>query len=452
MPRLLKACSHAKFILNAFRFIAIALALQLCGCAAVDPHNILSRNMREANSDFQLDVLGPWGRNAAFDYVWDTIERHYFDAKFNGIDWKAVGARYRPLAMKARYDDDFWDILNRMTGELHDSHTRVESPKYVQLRNRQQTVSLGVDIDRVEGKVVVTWVRPDSDAWWAGVRAGMEVASVDGVAAEDRYKPVLDREREQSTPRTKERRAFRTLLQGDADTTVALGFIRADGAPLNIVLTRKIVNSGPYASARRLPSGFGYIRFSSFSLSLRGEVIDAIEVHHHLPGLIIDLRNNGGGAAWMVESIAARLLREKTEVGSIITRTGEPVTVFGFSVESLKRTISGSASAYGKPVVILVNEGSASASELLAGGLQDIGRVKVVGQRSCGCLLGFLGYASVPGGAELAYSEIGMVSARGRRIEREGVIPDVEVPITRQDLQLGRDRTLEAAEDLLRRH
>jgi carboxyl-terminal processing protease len=78
-------------------------------------------------------------------------------------------------------------------------------------------------------------------------------------------------------------------------------------------------------------------------------------------------------------------------------------------------------------------------------------RVRVVGQRSCGCLLGFLGYASVPGGAELAYSEIGLVSAKGRRIEREGVIPDIEVPITREDLRLNRDRTLEAAEDLLRK-
>src|SRR6185503_1278502 len=100
---------------------------------------------------------------------------------------------------------------------------------------------------------------------------------------------------------------------------------------------------------------------------------------------------------------------------------------------------------------VLINAGSASASELLAGWFQDIGRVKVVGQRSCGCLQGFLGYATVPGGAELAYSEIGMISSKGHRFEREGVIPDVEVPITREDLRLNRDRTLETAENLLRK-
>ena len=440
-----------RYNLRVVRATAIGLALLVAGCAAVDPHNILSRNTREANPDFQLDVLGSWGRKTAFDYVWETIDQRYFDAKFNGHDWKAIGARYRTLAMSARHDDDYWEILNRMTGELHDSHTRVDAPRYVQLRKRNQAVSLGIDINRVDGKIVVTYVRPDSEAWGAGVRAGMDVAQIDGVPAEQRYATTLAREREQSTAWAKERRAFRTLLDGEPATTAAFEFVRSDASHFVVALTRKIVSGGPYATARRLPSGFGYIRFSSFSMSLRGEVLDAIDAHRQLPGLIIDLRNNGGGAAWLVESIATRLLREKTEVGSIITRNGEPVTVFGFPVEKLKRTISGSESAYDKPVVILVNANSASASELLAGGLQDVGRVKVVGQKSCGCLLGFLGYASIPGGGELAYSEIGMVSARGRRIEREGVIPDVEVPITREDLLLGRDRTLEAAEELLRK-
>jgi carboxyl-terminal processing protease len=100
---------------------------------------------------------------------------------------------------------------------------------------------------------------------------------------------------------------------------------------------------------------------------------------------------------------------------------------------------------------VLVNAGSASASELLAGWFQDIGRVKVVGQRSCGCLQGFLGYASVPGGAELAYSEIGMISVKGHRIESEGVVPDVESPADLEDLRLNRDRALEAAVETLRK-
>ena len=425
--------------------------LLLAGCAAIDPHNILSRNMREGNTDFQLDILGAWGRKAAFDFVWDTIDQRYYDSRFNGVDWKAVGTRYQPLAMKAKHDEEFWEVLNRMTGELHDSHTRVESPRDVGLRHRQQSVSLGISINRVEGKVVVTYVRPDSDAWWAGVRNGMEVARIDGVPVEERYTPVLAGERGQSTAWTREGRAFRTLLEGEPDTRVAFELVRADGTPLAANLTRKLVAGGPFASSRKLPSGFGYIRFTDFSFSLRSQVLRALQTQRDLPGLIIDLRNNGGGSAAMAEEIAEQLVRERTDVGTIVTRTGEPVTLFGFPIEKIKRTLSGSPSAYDKPVVMLVNAGSASASEMLSGGLQDIGRIKVVGQRSCGCLLGFLGYASVPGGAELAYSEIGMVSAKGQRIERHGVVPDVEVPLKRDDLLVNRDRTLESAEELLRK-
>jgi carboxyl-terminal processing protease len=186
-------------------------------------------------------------------------------------------------------------------------------------------------------------------------------------------------------------------------------------------------------------------------MSLRGRVLDAIREHKSAPGLIIDLRNNGGGAALLVEDIADLLLTKKTEVGQIITRTGQPVRLFGFAVESLKRTLEGSPDAYDKPVVVLINGSSASASELFAGWFQDIGRVTVIGQRSCGCLQGYLGYASVPGGGELAYSEIGMVSMKGHRIEREGVVPDIEIPLTAEDLRINRDRALEAAVEVLRK-
>jgi len=431
--------------------VATALALALGGCAAIDPHNILSRGVRTSNPDFQLNVLGEWGRAAAFDFVWDTINENYVDPRFNGIDWAATAKKYRPVALSARNDDEFWEVLNRMTGELRDSHTRVEPPNLVQLRRRQESVSLGVELDRVEGRITVVYVAPDSDAYWAGVRPGMEVTKIDGVAADERYKPVLAAEREQSTTHAKERRAFRTLLLGDPDTKSAFEFVRNDGTRFDATLTRKVVRAAPNAVVRTLPSGYVYLRFSSFSLSLRGRVLEAIRANKSAPGLIIDLRNNGGGSAFMVEEIAEQLLREPTEVGKIVTRTGQPVRLFGIPVEKLNRTLEGSPDAYDKPVVVLVNAGSASASELLAGWFQDIGRVKVIGQRSCGCLQGFLGYASVPGGAELAYSEIGMVSVKGHRIENEGVVPDVEIPLTLEDLRLNRDRSLEAAVETLRK-
>jgi carboxyl-terminal processing protease len=100
--------------------------------------------------------------------------------------------------------------------------------------------------------------------------------------------------------------------------------------------------------------------------------------------------------------------------------------------------------------VILVDALSASGSELFAGTMQATGRARVVGEPSCGCLLGYLGYAHVPGGAELAYSEVGFVLPNGKRIEGEGVIPDEIVPATLRDLELSRDRPLERAQEMLK--
>ena len=99
-----------------------------------------------------------------------------------------------------------------------------------------------------------------------------------------------------------------------------------------------------------------------------------------------------------------------------------------------------------------MNAGSSSGSEYFAGAMQAVGRATVVGAPTCGCLMAFLGYASLPGGGELAYSEVGFVMANGKRIEGEGVIPDRNAPVTVADLQLNRDRALEEAQALLRKN
>jgi carboxyl-terminal processing protease len=143
---------------------------------------------------------------------------------------------------------------------------------------------------------------------------------------------------------------------------------------------------------------------------------------------------------------------ERTELGRTTTRTGRPISLFFDAVEiiKLKTVVEGSADAYKGPVVILVNAGSASGSELFAGTMQAVGRAKVVGAPSCGCLLGFLGYAPIPGGGELAYSEVGFIMTNGKRIEGEGVVPDHPVVPTLADLQQNRDRPLEEAQQVLR--
>jgi carboxyl-terminal processing protease len=147
----------------------------------------------------------------------------------------------------------------------------------------------------------------------------------------------------------------------------------------------------------------------------------------------------------------AKFLSEKTKGAKVLTRTGKAPTLMFIETIKLEPELKGSsATAYKKPLVILTNENSASASEVFSAVLQDLGRATVIGTRTCGCLLGYMGYADVPGGGQLAYSELGFISPKGKRIEGEGVAPDIEVQIARTDILQNRDRTLEAAESFLR--
>ena len=442
----------------ASRAFAALLAIGASGCSVLDPHNLIGRHLAdapEAVSPFDAaglaPTLSPKQRTKAFDFVWETIRDHYYDSTLKGVDWNAVREKYQPLALAAADDDAFWDVLDRMTGELKDAHTRVESPKRVALRNRDEVVTLGFSFIRIGDKLVVSSVSPDADAWWAGVRPGMTLTAIAGEPAMTAYLKAMADTRNDSTERSRHFRIVRKIVAGDPGTKVALTFERFDGTSLETTLARGAVRVPPKGDHRVLPSGFGYIRFSQWSYTLGSAALEAVKRLKDTPGLIIDLRGNPGGNADSVNTLIQEFFPHRTELGHVITRDGKPVALFFGAVPIVKldRVAEGDPEAYKGPVVILMSTGSASASELFASAMQATGRAKVVGQESCGCLLGFLGYANIPGGGELAYSEVAFTNVSGKPVEGEGVMPDVLVPLTVDDLRLQRDRALEDAQALL---
>ena len=440
------------------RFLIWPVLLVAAGCSFLDPHNMIGRQMGEATGIPTEPVptagqhpLDTASREQAFDFVWTTIDERYHDPAFNGVDWKAVGARYRPLALAAPSDDAFWDVLDRMTGELKDAHTRVESPARVALRQRDESITLGFAFIALEGRLAITSVNPESDAWWSGVRPGMTLVAIGGEPAGPAYEKLLADTRFDSTDRSRHLRALRRLLTGPEGSSMSFAFERADGTRFDATLTRRRLSTRPASSHRVLPSGFGYLRLAQWTIGATSHALEGIDALKDTPGMIIDLRGNPGGSVHAVNSVLARFFAEHADLGRVTTRTGRPVALLFGTVEiiKLKSEVEGDKNAYRKPVVILLNAGSASGSELFAGEMQAANRAIVVGEPSCGCLLGFLGYTRIPGGGELAYSEVGFVLVNGQKIEGQGVIPNHVVPLTLGDLRLGRDRALETAQEVL---
>jgi carboxyl-terminal processing protease len=435
------------------RFPRFLLLLTLfTGCSVLDPHNIIGR-MRASEAVPNVPVLDPnskaWKRDA-FENVWNTVNEKYYDVKMNGVNWLAVRTNYEGQIMDAPTDDRYWELLDRMTGELKDSHTRVQGPKQVAQQRDQESHSLGLGFLEMNGTLVVTSVHGESDPWWAGVRPGMAIKAIDGEPALALYQRLMTEVRDSSTPWARTRGAIRKIVAGDPDTVIAMTFVRMDGTEIAAKMKRRKFRAPSEMTKRVLPSGFGYVRFSNFIGSMESDILQAITSMKDGPGMIVDLRNNGGGSLGMSNTLITKFLSETHKGTRLLTRTGKPVTIAFIPTMKMEPELKGDKqSAYSKPLVILTNENSASASEIFAGTLQDLARATVIGQRSCGCLLGYLGYADLPGGGQLAYSELGFVTPKGRRIEGTGITPDIEITPTREDILFSRDRILEAAEKFL---
>ena len=427
------------------------------GCASLDPYNIVGRRMPVTSMDQDAGTTTAT-RSAAIDAVWNTVNDHYYRADLNGVDWRAARDKWQPLALAAATDEEFWERLDQMAGELADVHTRVESPKAAAQRKEQKVLSLGLNIRMIDGELAVLSVNPDSDAYWSGVRPGMRLLRIGSIDARAQWQAWQQSARKTSSPQAALRMPLRRLnalasetIRESANATFKLSFARIDDSEFDVHLRPKTLSTRPIVTSRVLPSGIGYLRFTAFQESLRSDVLGAIEKLNGTPALILDMRGNGGGSAAMAEAIVGSFIKARTVIGRTETRTGKPVTMaFGLvKISSPEASVPGKADAYAGKVAVLMDSDSASASEAAAGALQSTGRAIVVGEVSCGCLLAFLGYAALPGGGELAFSEIGFTDAKGERIEGRGVIPDVAIERKRPDLLEQRDRVLEAAQTAL---
>jgi carboxyl-terminal processing protease len=437
------------------RCFLVCLAL-LAGCASFDPHNILGR--RSAERTANIDVIEFHAGDAAsarasreqtVDYVWRTVKERYYRPDMNGVDWDGALLKWRSAIVDAPTDDDYWRRLDQMVGELGDSHTRVEAPAQVEARRKQRVMSLGLGLRDIDGQLVVLSVNPDANAFFAGIRAGMVITRIDGQSAIDLWREWIASSRKSSSDTARRGAALRRLneLAKTKSDGVAVEFARFNGAIERTRLAMREIPTQPVVAHRVLPSGLGYVRLTGFSEWLRPGLLRAIDSLKDTPGIVLDLRGNRGGSAAMADALVGAFFKEKTVIGKAQTRTNRPVTIGFGTVEliALDRFIPGRADAYTGKLAVLIDADSASASEAVASALQSTGRAEVFGETSCGCLLAFLGYAQLNGGADLSYSEVGYVNINNERVENVGVKPNRYIQKTIDDIRSNRDRPLEAA-------
>ncbi|MCU1326066.1 MAG: peptidase [Bryobacterales bacterium] len=386
----------------------------------------------------------------SFEQVWSTVRDRHPDTTLNGLDWQAIHDEVRPKIAAAKSMDEVRDALNGMVSKLGASHYAVISGElYKPLEagpSSDATATPGVTVTVVDGKAIAGAVEPDSPAARAGIKPGMSLEAIDGDNVEEILQ-LADASGDKETRRLA-RKSVSRKLQGTAEGKVAVDFIDEKGAKKHVELARvepkgKLVTFGNlpeqrvYFESRKLPGGAGYIHFNEFldPVSIMPQVEAAVKSFAKAPGIVLDLRGNPGGIGIMAMGIA----------GFFVSEQGKKLGEMKMRDVTLKFVIYPRAEVYDGPLAILVDSGSASTSEILAQGMQDLGRARVFGTVTAGAALPS-DIVRLPNGDGFQYAQASYTSEKGKVLEGAGVTPDEIVRQTREDLSAGRDPVAEAAE------
>jgi carboxyl-terminal processing protease len=349
---------------------------------------------------------------AIVDEVWQFVNQYYVDPKFNQLDWQAL--RSSLLATQYNSPEKAYDTIRATLNRLNDPFTRfLTPPEYAKLLEQTTGDLIGVGIDLgLSGKDLrVNKIQVNSPAAKAGVKVGDLVLSING-------RPTDRMTVEQAT----------RLIQGMAGMPTLLTLSRGQQPPFSV----KILREGEVAQTVQsqvvpVPGGqVGYIRLSLFNADSAKQMSQAIASlnQQKVKGFILDLRDNPGGLLGSGVEIARMWLNQGVIV-QILERQDKKVSL------RANRTALTQL-----PLVVLVNQSSASASEILAAALQDNRRAVLVGSPTFGKALVQVVH-ELSDGSALVATVAHYYTPRGNDIAKKGITPDVSMaPDAGQTLEL----------------
>jgi carboxyl-terminal processing protease len=315
--------------------------------------------------------------------------------------------------VRAQYVDPVTDkklieyALNGMLSSLdpHSGYLNEEDFKEMQVQTRGEFGGLGIEVTMENGLVKVVSPIDDTPAFKAGVKAGDYITHLDG-------KPIVGMTLSDAVEK----------MRGKVGEPIKLT-IRREGVsdPIQMTISRDIIKIKSVRS-EVMDGNVGYIRITTFNQNTDTGLKKAFEdikakTGKNLAGYILDLRNNPGG-----------LLDEAIAVSDAFLDKGEIVSTRGRHAEDTKRdNATPGDDANGLPVVVMINSGSASASEIVSGALQDHKRAIVLGTQSFG-KGSVQTVIPVPGHGALRLTTARYFTPSGRSIQAKGITPDIIVP------------------------
>ena len=351
---------------------------------------------------------------AIVDQVWQLVNREYVDGKFNQQDWQAT--RQSLLSKNYSSREEAYTAIREALKKLGDPYTRFMDPKQYDALTSQTSgevsgIGIRMELNEKTKRLTVVEAIENSPALKAGIRAGDEILAIDG-------KPIHDLKVEDASK----------LIRGRAGTAITLRLARQGQREMDVRLTRATIEvpTVKYTLKQEGSKRVGYIRLREFSAHASDQMRRAIRDLNgqQVDSYVLDLRGNPGGLLTASIEIA-RMWIDNGGIVKTVDRVG------GTELSKANNT-----AITKRPLAVLIDNNSASASEILTGALKDNKRAVVVGSQSFGKAL-VQSVHELPDGSGVAITIAHYFTPRGTDINHKGITPDIKIDLSEaQERQL----------------